>query len=233
MTIGIYALRFLGTDKVYIGQSINIEARYLSHIYKLKVDQAAPKLQKAYSQYGTPTLEILAECTKEELDTFENETIEIWDSVANGFNTMSESGHISSLYGDACGNSKFTNAQIIEVFDLLVDSPQLTQVDIVNITDVSKAVVCEISCGTTHKWLADVFPERYAILMELKITRRLKRMSAKTQGKHYPDIVSPEGVSYTVDNIRGFARLHGLNYSALGCVLRGKNSHHKGWKIKA
>ena len=36
MTIGIYLLRFNGTHKVYVGQSINIEKRYTDHLYVLK-----------------------------------------------------------------------------------------------------------------------------------------------------------------------------------------------------
>ena len=231
MTIGIYILRFPNTCKVYIGQSINIEHRFVTHLYKLKKDEGVPKLQKAYIEYGTPSLEILIDCKEEELNILEDMAIEIFNSVENGFNTMSNAGHISSLYGEDCGNSKYSNEKVIEVFNYLIDKPELTQQDISDITNVSINVVNGISCGNTHKWLASAFPDKYEKLEEIKSIRRKLRMSAKIQGIKYPDIVSPEGIIYTVDSIRGFAREHGLNYSCLGQVLRKSTKIHRGWKL--
>lgn len=232
MTIGIYILKFKNTAKVYIGQSITIEDRYLSHIYKMRKGEARHKVQEAYNTYGIPDFEILLECTKDELNTYEDEAIEIFNSVANGFNTMTKAGYVSELYGESCGNSKCTNDQVISIFKLLVHSPELTQLDISNKLGVSINIVNGISCGDTHKWLETKFKEEYIILLSNKSIRRKLRMGANYQGIYYPTIISPEGIEYEVSNIRGFAREHGLNYSALGKVLRKSGKTHKGWRLK-
>ena len=51
MTTGIYQLVFKGTDKVYIGQSIDIEHRYKGHISCLQLGKGVSKLQNAYNIY--------------------------------------------------------------------------------------------------------------------------------------------------------------------------------------
>lgn len=231
MTIGIYKLDFLRTQKVYIGQSVDIEHRFNTHLYKLGIGKASSKLQKAYDTYGTPSLDIICECSRDELNQEENNAISIWDSVENGFNTMLEAGYTSTLYGDLCGNSKYSNLDIIEVFNILVDSPSLTHADIESITGVSNAVINGISCLDTHSWLSREFPDRYKILIGHKETRRLLRRTAKSRGIIYPIVLSPEGIEYTVSSIRGFAREHGINYSSLGRVLRGQAKSHKGWVL--
>ena len=38
-------------------------------------------------------------------------------------------------------------------------------------------------------------------------------------------------VTFVVDNISKFAKEHSLNAGALGEVLRGLSSQHKGWKL--
>ena len=232
MTVGIYILRFKNTEKVYVGQSISIEDRYISHIYLMKKGEARHKVQEAYNLYGTPILEILLECSKDTLNINEDEAIEIFNSVERGFNTMTKAGKVSQLYGDTCGNSKYSNEEIIKVFKLLVYSPELTQNAISDILEVSVNIVNGISCGDTHKWLETQFSEEYAILLNNKVDRRKSRMGANYQGIYYPTILSPEGLEYNVSSIRGFAREHNLNYSSLGRVLRKSSKSHNGWKLK-
>jgi hypothetical protein len=233
MTVGIYKLSFNGTDRVYIGQSNNIELRYNIHRTTLNCGKGTKKLQEAYNSFGMPDIEILVECSIEELDANEISAIEIFDSVKNGFNTREVATHRSNLYGDLAGNSKYTNAQIEEVFMYLVDNI-LTHREIIEITGVSKGVVSDISCGNTHMWLADVYPEKYKKLMELKGTnRRRNKMTAKSRNKYYPQVVSPQGIFYTVESLRGFCREHNLNHGSFGEMLRGHKPNCSGWKISA
>ena len=67
MITGIYALKFIGTNKVYIGQSIDIQKRFLAHIYTLSNNRGSAKLQEAYNTFGKPYVDIILECSKEEL----------------------------------------------------------------------------------------------------------------------------------------------------------------------
>ncbi len=154
MTTGIYKLNFIGTDKVYIGKGTNIESRLARHINLLKNNSHSRKMNAAYAEFGTPIMEILCECSIEELNSFENETIEIYSSVNNGFNTLycAEAMPDGSLCpGELNGRAKYSNIQITEVFNILVDSPTLLYKGISSITGVSINVIEEIARGARHK----------------------------------------------------------------------------------
>lgn len=138
MSCGIYKLNFEGTDKVYIGQSLCIEERFKGHKSKMRRGLASKKLMEAYTLYGFPSLEILCECDESSLNDEENEAIEIFDSVNNGFNKYDRAGGRNKvhLYGDLNGMAVFHNEQIEEVFYLLLEN-KLTQQEIANKARVS------------------------------------------------------------------------------------------------
>lgn len=231
MTCGIYCLRFNGTNKVYIGQSENIDTRYLQHIRKLLSQKHSSKLQLAYNTYGIPSVEVLCECSREELDIFELEAIDIFDAVDNGYNTLSSIAGRSSLTGELVYNAKYSNDKIIEVFKLLLSDKSLTAVEIAEITGVSAFVIQTVSAGTNHKWLQQVYPIEYAELLNIKGDRNKYSKSAKARGIIYPSIVSPKGQIYCIDNVRAFAKTHGLQHSNLLSVLSRKYKQHKGWRL--
>lgn len=231
MSCGIYKLNFNGTDKVYIGQSDNIEYRFKKHIQSLKNGKANYKMLEAFNRYGLPTLEILVECLKEELNTFEKEAFEIFDSIKNGFNIASEPDiHLSGELNPA---SKYSNEDIALVFELLLDEYNSYK-SISGETGVSISTIRHIANLESHTWLKEVYPDKYKILEDL---RGFKRQSAcnssKVRGKNLPNIISPEGVAYTIDNISQFAREHNLDPSSLRKVLVGEARYktHKGWHL--
>lgn len=86
MTIGIYKLIF-NDGSFYVGQSINIENRYLSHIRKMRKKEAAFKLQTAYNKCYDPEIELLIECKKDELNKYERHYILELDAIYNGLNS--------------------------------------------------------------------------------------------------------------------------------------------------
>jgi hypothetical protein len=230
MTIGIYALRFNGTEKVYIGKSKSIESRFTKHKYRLKNGYANYKLMEAYALYGPPILEILLECTEDKLEYLENETIIKFDAVNNGLNINTKSSGGIGLMGDKHGNSKYKNNTIELVFDLLIDNTNYIK-EISNKTNVSIDVIRDISKCKSHRWLKDKYPEKYLILESLIGTRN-KGISAKQRSIVYPSITSPTGEVFNIENISEFARQHGLNKSHLCGVLNGKRKTHLGWAIK-
>lgn len=233
MTTGIYCLRFKGTDKVYIGQSVNIELRHKAHKYNLKKGLANYKLMNAYELYGKPILEILCECISTELDSTENEAIEIFNAVDNGFNihkTAQESPITGQ--GELHNNSKYSNKQIIEVFNYLVDSPEKLAKEIEVLTGVSISVIRQVSSSILHLWLKEQFPEKYETLISLVGTRdKGCAKSLKERGILYPRIQSPTGETYLVEHLTKFAHSNSLDPSALLRVLKGKANTHKGWKL--
>lgn len=231
MTIGIYKLEFAGTSKVYIGQSVNIETRFKQHLNLMRKQESSVKLNEAYKTYGNPTLEVLSECTEEELDSFEKETIEIFNSVVNGFNTCISTGGKTSLSGENHPNSNYSNESIYLVLKLLVSNLELNFQDIYELTGVSRSVISGISCLQQHKWLESVYPKEYKEL-QLQFTNGI-RLNCTKRGIKVDEyrLISPEGGIYVITNTRKFAELHNLDYRHLSKLKTGERKSHKGWKI--
>jgi group I intron endonuclease len=225
MTIGIYKLGFIGTSKVYIGQSSNIEKRFNEHCNSLAKGTAKAKLQGAYTLYGKPYLEVIITTTSiEDLDKLEVEAIDIYDSVENGFNTLASPGN-PNMRGLDSVHCKFNKEQYTEAYKLLAHT-NLTIKNIAEKTGLTNTVVQTLGKGNTHVWLSLELPEEAQILIEKNKYGRYKTdLTANTR-----TIVSPEGAVYCVENIREFARKHGLCSAHLSSLLNGKRKTHKGWK---
>jgi hypothetical protein len=231
MTIGIYRLCFANTNKTYVGQSTDIYLRYKTHRTSLATGHSTKKLQEAYNLYGMPDLEILVECEVNELNKYEAEAIEIFNSVEQGFNTIDGHTHRSQLKGELAGNAKYTNDEVEEVFMYLIDN-KLSHKEIEEITGMSRGAIADISMGSTHLWLKDKFPLDYPKLIVLKGTqRKISKNFGSIIASKYPKVISPDGIIYEVNSLRGFCREYNLNHGSLGEVLRGHKSQYKGWKI--
>ena len=236
MTIGIYRLVFKGTNKIYIGQSTNIERRLTQHLSTFKSRTHSKRLMCAYDLYGLPTLEIVLECAESELIDAEIEAIEIFDSITNGFNTKPSCSGGGSCEGSDNANSLYSEEQVVTVMRLLIGSTDLTQKEISTQLNVGLSFVEHVSAGNTGKWLKDKYPEEYERLQSLKNNRDTrgklsKAGSAKSRGIIYPQIIDPEGNKFTVDNIRKFGRDHSLNNGDLCQVLNGRKKSVKGWHL--
>lgn len=230
MTCGIYLLGFTGTHKVYVGQSLNIEERFKKHIKKLVNKDHSINMNMAYKEFGLPEIEILEECLEEKLNELENYHINLWNAVDDGFNTLYHAEDSPNKRGEEHGMSKYTNEQIKKVFFLLVEQSEIPFKEIAGLTGVSFDTVCQISIGTVHLWLKKEFPVEYAKLEKL-IGHRDNHTSAKYKGIQYPLLIDPIGNTYNIENIRQFAKEHGINQGHLGQVLRGKEKAHKGWRL--
>lgn len=83
MSIGIYMIKNLSNNKVYIGQSIDIKRRWNDHKIKLKNNNHYNEhLQKSYNKYGEKYFQyvILSEATKEKLNELETYYIQKYQS---------------------------------------------------------------------------------------------------------------------------------------------------------
>lgn len=88
MSCGIYKITNLVNNKVYIGQSINIEKRWANEKSNSK-RKNGKKLSEAFTQYGIEnfSFEILEECPQEKLNEKEKYYISFYNSVEDGYNT--------------------------------------------------------------------------------------------------------------------------------------------------
>ena len=74
MSSGIYVIRNLVNDKLYVGKSVHIENRWLEHQSDLRNGRHANiHLQRAYDKYGPDNLlhEVLELCEEDVLDSRE------------------------------------------------------------------------------------------------------------------------------------------------------------------
>lgn len=89
MKSGIYAIKNKMNNKMYIGQSVNVNKRKSYHLWLLRNNSHFnPKLQNAFNKYGEENFEfvILEKCNKEELDDKEIEYISRYNTTNNGYN---------------------------------------------------------------------------------------------------------------------------------------------------
>ena len=89
---GVYKIINNVNGKIYIGQSINIKARWTDHINTLNRNSShSVLLQRAWNKYGPDnfTFEILELCSEEMLDEVESKYINFYNSIKNGYNLES------------------------------------------------------------------------------------------------------------------------------------------------
>ena len=86
MSIGIYKFQNLITQEVYIGQSINLEARYQRH--KRDWVNGTTNFYKAIQKYGWNNFsyEVIENCLETELNEKEQFWVNYYDSYNNGYN---------------------------------------------------------------------------------------------------------------------------------------------------
>lgn len=89
--VGIYKITNKINNKIYVGQSIDIQRRWEEHKFYSKDDTV---LQHAFSKYGINNFifEIIEECNIDELDEKEIYWISYYDSFENGYN-MNKGGN--------------------------------------------------------------------------------------------------------------------------------------------
>lgn len=229
MTCGIYKLSFVGTDRVYVGQSIHIEDRYLQHLRNLKADngKSNEKLANAYAKYGTPTLSILCECDEQDLDKYEEEAFEIFEACTKGLN-ISNKANGGGVLGAANVRAKYSDDIYERIFLLLLHS-DMSISSIASECNVTNNVVTDISRGKSHvRILKSKFPEEYAKLMSTRRTSSMGKFSNMKSVK----LLNPEGEPVEVGTtINSFCLLYNLSPSCIGRVVSGERKSHKGWKL--
>lgn len=143
--IGIYKITNKINNKVYIGQSCNIEQRWKEHRsrpYQPHTTQYNSPLYRAIRKYGLSNFafEIVEECCLEHLDKKEIEWIQYYDStdMAKGYNLQS-GGHTAIPL-------KITQEIAKQIIELLQNT-ELRQQDIAIQFNVSQRLVSGINLG--------------------------------------------------------------------------------------
>ena len=127
---GVYKITNNANGKVYIGQSINIEARWKDHINSLnRGDSRCTLLQRAWNKYGQDSFsfDILEVCSEYMLDEIEVKYINFYDTcnVNKGYNIETGGNQHKHLaeetkrkIGDANRGRKHSDATKIKMSEL-------------------------------------------------------------------------------------------------------------------
>ena len=193
--IGIYQFKNIINNKIYIGQSKNIECRYQRHLYDAK-NGATTLLHAAIRKYGIEnfTFTILEECKIEELNIREIFYIKTFNSLMpNGYNVQTG--------GQDRKNQPyfhFTESDIIVIYDLLKDT-ELSYVDIGQIYGVSSAMIKHINYG--EEYAQDEI--QYPIRSEAQSKNiQKKRVSQKLSGENsYRATITTEQVYDIINDL--------------------------------
>lgn len=108
--VGIYMIRNKINGKVYIGQTIDLENRWMQHRSRLKCEKHENKhLQAAYNLYGKDAFDyiFLEECNEDQLDEKETFYIQYYDSYNSGYN--------QDLGGQGCRGYKHSEEEILKM----------------------------------------------------------------------------------------------------------------------
>lgn len=217
----IYKLIFPNTSKVYIGQSLNPEARLQRHLQKLRDGiHHSKKLQQEYPECGTPELEILELCSTDVVDNREIYWIERFNSYFSGYN--STKGGNGTGIGEDCPSAKYSLDDYLAVVAFLAHTDMGTK-EIAAELGVGISTVLNISSQTNHLYLRDIVPEDW----NLMISKQRHHPNWRT----YPPVISPEGVVYNITSARAFSKEHKLDQSDFAKMLNGKKASVRGWKV--
>jgi hypothetical protein len=226
MTVGIYKLAFNGTNKCYIGKSGCVEKRFINHKSNMLNGTSAKKLQEAYNLYGLPEVILLEATSFSDLDSKEIDYISKHNSIEDGFNRVP--GGSSTGYGEYSSTSKYTQEDYYEVLFYLAET-DMSYKEISEITGVTNSVIMHISSLSRHFWLSEYYPELYS---KLEYKHSVGTRKAIGNHRELPNIVSPTGHAYTVNNLTKFAKEHGLASGGLSSLFARKIITHKGWHLQ-
>ena len=229
MNIGIYCIYFDKLDNMYyIGCSSNLSKRTKYHLSMLKLgSHSNSRLQQAFLDYGPPVVEILEYCSLESLFDREIYWIKEFDAFIHGFNNTT--GGDGGGFGEGVHNALYTENEYLEILSVLANTT-LNLREVAKYTGKDLNVIKHISSLSGHSWLAEKDPINYNKIVE-KYTNNSRNNSAESKGIIYPELISPEGDIFIVNNIHAFCRTHRLQPQNLHKVLTKQRRVHKGWTI--
>lgn len=115
MNCGIYSIRNILNNKVYIGQSVNLRKRKTRHFSELRNHRHPnPHLQRAFNKYGEDAFlfSIIIYCNKEDLTYYEDFFIKYYNSKYAGYNINDanappdNNGRKNGMYGKEPSNKR-------------------------------------------------------------------------------------------------------------------------------
>lgn len=162
MSIGIYKITNLINQKIYIGQSVDIERRWKEHLRSGQPEKYACKSERdintpihlAMQKYGIENfkLEIICICEQENLNDLEKYYIKFYDSTnkLKGYN-ISEGGQDKvGAKGEFHSQAKLNQKQVDEIYTRLINGESVSSIH-KDFDFVSKSIISMINQGRIWK----------------------------------------------------------------------------------
>lgn len=186
---GIYKFTCKENNKVYIGQSLNIENRFKSHANNYSngnLDDYQTKFYRALRKHGFENfsfdiLEIVDDIQL--LNEREAYWIEQYDSFKNGYNST-PGGDAVTGNNELHPNAKNTNEAILELKKKLVETT-ISQYDLAKEYNITQSTVSLINLG-----------ERWSDLGEFNYP--LRKKEARRSGERNPKAVLTDEIVTTI-----------------------------------
>lgn len=214
---GIYQIRNIINNDIYIGSSSKINRRFNTHKCRLrKGKQENPYLQSAWNKYGEENFvfEIILICHPDMLIWYEQQFLDQWNPKYN----------INKL-ADSPGSHPVSEEQKIKVSEFhkgrkrtekTRERMSLARIGI-KITDGARENMRKSRLGKTTS------------NRQKQIVSQLSKGN-EWNAKLFSGIKSPDGIVYdSIFNLSKFCREHNLEARNLSAVIHGKVKSHKGW----
>lgn len=143
--IGIYCIKNNKNNKVYIGQSVDVEKRKIGHFYKLNHNiHENEHLQYSFNKYGSECFcfSVIKECSRGELNYLESSYIVEYNSCNSNFGYNMRSGGANptiaeeTRYKLCLSKSKMTIEDVSEIKNMLFNG--IDRKHIMNVFSISK-----------------------------------------------------------------------------------------------
>lgn len=181
MTCGIYKITNKINQKIYIGQSKNIEYRWKQHIYEMNENYKSHySIHKALKKYGIEnfTFEIIEITKEEELFDREKYWIQYYNSYNKGYNETVGGDSGLALKGEKNPKAKLKNTDVLNIRNrlLMEETPGEVYEDYKD--QISKSAFLKIWRGETWK---DICPEAISYVKTPEYLHIMKSKAAKIQ----------------------------------------------------
>lgn len=243
MISGIYKIQNLINNKVYIGQSHNVNRRI--GYYKRLECKEQPKLYRALLKYGIEnfSIEVIDYCfNQEELNDYETYWINFYDTINSGYNI--KEGGANGLHSQSTKNKmsisqkkrKFRhseeNKKRLSNRVKGLNNPQFKHGSYISRTcsKCSKIIICPNKNQKTCNKCYDKCGSNNPFNGKFHTDETKRKQSLIKIKKNYV-VIDPNGIRIDVENLREFCRVHKLHSGAMYDVANGKYNHHKNYKV--
>ena len=162
MVKALYKITNLINGKSYIGQSINPEHRFVSHISRAKNDSDNSPIHSAIKKYGKENFKLEILEWSEDYNQREKELIIEYNTLSpNGYNVAKGGEEPPHKYGEEHHNSVITEEQVDRVIEEL-KKDELTEPEIGRLFNppLNQILINSINFGITHRRVNEEYPIR-------------------------------------------------------------------------